>query len=477
MELSETVTAARDLRLKLLDDPYRPAFHFVVPEGLALPADPNGAIHWNGRYHLGYIYQEEGVHYWGHVSSLDLLHWRHHRPWLLPTEDSPETGIFSGNCFINREGEATILYHGVGSGNSIATSSDPLLDVWQKLPTNPIVPVEGDGVSNRPVELPYASWDPHGWLEGDTYYAIFGGTRPAVFRAETLGSWEHVGALFAHGVEGVDLAEDVSCPDLFRLGDRWVLLCISHALGCRYYIGDWKDEQFHPEVHEQMSWADNTLFAPESLLDPQGRRIMWAWMFDRRDEDARRASGWSGTLCLPRELWLDERDRLCMRPVEELARLRYHERSVADLRLESGDEVVLEGISGQLLDLELEVELHGLARFTVGVCCSADGEEATFVGYDAGAGQLFVDPSRASSNGWGSREVEAGPLELEPGEPLRLRILVDRSVVEAFANDRQAALRRVYPAAESVAVRISVSAGAATVRRLSAWDMMPSNPY
>ena len=144
---AETIQAARNLRLHMLSDPYRPAFHFVVPEDYAKPADPNGAVFWNGRYHLGYIYQDNGVHFWGHVSSLDMVHWRHHPPCLFPTPDSPEEGIFSGNCFINKAGQATMLYHGVKVGNSIATSDDAQLDTWHKLPGNPIARTSG---VNRP---------------------------------------------------------------------------------------------------------------------------------------------------------------------------------------------------------------------------------------------------------------------------------------------------------------------------------------
>jgi beta-fructofuranosidase len=81
-------------------------------------------------------------------------------------------------------------------------------------------------------------------------------------------------------VADVSPHEDVSCPDFFPLGDKWVLLCISHELGCRYYVGEWRNEQFFPELHERMSYSDNTFFAPESLLDPSGRRILWAWIFD-----------------------------------------------------------------------------------------------------------------------------------------------------------------------------------------------------
>ena len=71
------IETARDVREHLLRDPHRPGYHFVVPEGLAHPADPNGAIFWQGNVHLGYIYQRHGEHCWGHVSSHDWLHWKH----------------------------------------------------------------------------------------------------------------------------------------------------------------------------------------------------------------------------------------------------------------------------------------------------------------------------------------------------------------------------------------------------------------
>ena len=67
------------------------------------------------------------------------------------------------------------------------------------------------------------------------------------------------------------------CPDFFPLGDRHMLLFISHNLGCQYYIGRYKDDHFYPDTHGRMTWADNSFFAPESLLDERGRRIMWAW--------------------------------------------------------------------------------------------------------------------------------------------------------------------------------------------------------
>ena len=43
----------------------------------------------------------------------------------------------------------------------------------------------------------------------------------------------------AFDMPDVDDFEDISCPDFFKLDDKWVLVCISHIRGARYYIGKW----------------------------------------------------------------------------------------------------------------------------------------------------------------------------------------------------------------------------------------------
>jgi beta-fructofuranosidase len=204
---------------------------------------------------------------------------------------------------------------------------------------------------------------------------------------------------------------------------------------------------------------------------------MWAWVFDQRTEAAQKISGWSGTFGVPREIWLGEDNRLRMRPVEELERLRYNVRSRQDVALESGSEIALKDVQGRLLDLEMVIELRGARRCGVKVCCSPDGEEETVVAYDAVGGSLIVDTTRSSTR-MGKRVVESGPLMLAEDELLRLRVLVDKSVVEAFANDRQAVCRRIYPSrADSIDVSLFADGGDAHVRSITAWDMMPSNPY
>lgn len=489
----ESFATLRAHRERLLSDPHRPVYHFVAPEGHCMPFDPNGAIFRNGRYHLFYIFQDERGHCWGHASSADLLHWRHHPPALYPGPGDPDRGIFSGNCFVDREGRAAILYHGVEAGNCIAVSGDDALEHWTKLPENPIAanPVEGG-----PGYGVYATWDPHGWLEGDTYYAIFG-SHPAsrapatLFRSKNLTDWEYLHPILEREMPGVAEDDDLSCPDFFALGDRHMLLCISHKRGCRYYLGRWEDERFHPESHHWMNWPGGTCFAPESLLDDRGRRIMWAWVLDRIPVGMMTRHGWSGTMSLPRVLSLDGDGALRIEPVEELAGLRTAHRRAERAGLAAGQELAPAGIRGDSLELDVTMRPGETGRCGVHVLRSPDGEERTSIVYDAAAGRLIVDFSRASLDtgiGYGSFIMGGGenplvtaqeaPFRLEPGEPLRLRIFVDRSIVEVFANGRQCVTQRVYPTrSDSKGVTVFAEGAPAVLESLDAWTMSATNPW
>lgn len=468
VDLNSVDSLVRAHREKLLSDPYRPGYHFVTPEGRCMPFDPNGAIFWKGRYHLFYIFQDARGHNWGHVSSTDLFHWRHHPTGLI-------AGMFSGNCFLNKDGRPTMCYHQVGQGNAMAVAVDDELNEWKKLDSNPITPKTSPG---DPHHDKYRSWDPCGWLEGDTYYAIFGGNRPAIAKSGGLaGPWKYVGDLMANAVDGVSIDEDVSCADFFKIGDQRMLLCISHRLGCRYYLGEWKNEQFHPNFHEKMSWADNSFFAPESLLDDRGRRIMWAWIFDSPGFATRMNYGWSGTMSLPRVLSLAGDGRLQMEPPQEIERLRYNAKKQAGLTVNPGADLPLEGIAGNSLELCVEVSAKDAKQFGLKVCRSPNGEEETVISYDAVEKKLKIDTSKSSLTE-GPKGVEAGPFELKAGEALKLRVFLDKSVVEVFANGRQAVMRRVYPSREdSVGVAAFSIGGPASLATVEAWDMMPSNPY
>ena len=218
---------------------------------------------------------------------------------------------------------------------------------------------------------------------------------------------------------------------------------------------------------------DNTYFAPEALVDRQGRQIMWAWLTDNPEGEEEK--GWSGVYGLPRTLWLGEDGTLRMQPVRELECLRCHERSWHELSLSDGETRALAGVTGHSCELWLEIETGAAPRCGLKVRASGDGEEETLLYYDAGAKALVFDATRSGVSG--RMVVERAPFALKPAETLKLRVFVDRSVVEIFANDRQAIGRRVYPGrSDSHGVILTADGGAARFRRVIAWHMAPSNP-
>ena len=64
------------------------------------------------------------------------------------------------------------------------------------------------------------------------------------------------------------------------------------------------------------------------------------------------------------------------------------------------------------------------------------------------------------------------------GEALELRVLIDRSVIEVFANGRQSLTQRVYPTrSDSTGGRLFAVGGVARASVLEAWDMEPVAPW
>jgi beta-fructofuranosidase len=61
---------------------------------------------------------------------------------------------------------------------------------------------------------------------------------------------------------------------------------------------------------------------------------------------------------------------------------------------------------------------------------------------------------------------------LEPDEPLKLRVFIDKSVVEVFVSDKQCVAVRVYPGRkDSVGVSLRSQGRDAMLKSLDAWQM------
>ena len=507
--VEELIGSARQLREKFWTDPQRPRYHFMAPD--AWLNDPNGSFYWKGRYHVLYQHNPQGAYWvpemqWGHASSADLVHWVHHPIALAPTPGGDHVGVWSGGGVVN-DGVPTVMYYGRGGnwkqgsgGIYIATSRDDELLTWTKSPENPVINNETFGDDFGIHDWPFYQ-DPCVWKHGEFFYALCGsrekdggGDVARLLKSPDMVHWEYLGPFYKSERRWTEPFEDCAVPNFFPLGNRHMLLFSSHTLGAQYYIGRYQDERFYPERHGRMVWPGGCgVLAPNTILDDKGRRLMFAWMAENRMADVQRAFGWAGALTIPRVLTLGEDGNLRIDPVPELEILRYNHRSRKSIPLSGGAELVLEETRGDCLELAVEMSPGSARQFGVNVRCSPGGEERTRIVCDPAAGTLSVDFGKSSLDtnlSYPGKEIPGGmgrtgherytgtpraqvaPFELNPGEPLELRVFLDRSVLEVYANSRQCLTQRIYPTrSDSLGVSLFASDGDVEVRLVEAWDM------
>jgi len=466
-------------RSLLAADPHRPRYHFLPPSNWM--NDPNGLIQWRGMYHLFYQYNPFapvwGSIHWGHTVSDDLVHWRDLPIALSPTPSAvDEYGVFSG-CAVDNGGVATVLYTGVRKTGGapraelpcLATSGDDDLRTWHKPPSNPVI-------ASPPPGVDVVGFRDHClWKEGATWYQVIGSGIPGVggaallYQSPDLVHWEYlhpilVGDRHATG----DMWE---CPDLFPLGDRHVLMVSPIPLRkTLYFVGSFREHRFVPD-HQGVVDDGGCFYAPQSFADAQGRRIMFGWLWEGRDESAQRAAGWAGVMSLPRQLLPRSDGRLGVQPVAELRSLRRRHWGLRDLAISPATPTRLH-VQGAALEIVAEFAPGDAGQLGLAVRCSPDGAEQTAIVYDRTTGQLSIDRERASLAAPNQHEPHATRVPLAAAESLTLQVFVDHSVVEVFANARACLTSRIYPArGDSLGVELFARGAPAQLPRLDVWEM------
>jgi len=453
-------------------DIHRPTYHF-------LPAanwmnDPNGVIQWKGRYHLFFQYNPDGAYHanmhWGHAVSDDLVHWEELPIAIAPTPNSPDqAGIWSG-CMVDDGGIPTAIYTGVNDDYSrqvqcLAFGNEDLLR-WTKHSGNPVLSeIPAHCFQSRDFR------DPFVWRADDGWYMTLSGHINGVggaallYRSDDLRDWQYLHPLFVG--DSARHGYNFECVNFFPLGEKWVMIISSMFDGggatVLALVGRYKNQRFFPE--SETVYDAGYGYAPLTHVDDQGRRLIWAWLREGRSVDQQRAAGWSGVQAIPRVLSLDERNRLCSEPVPELKALRgaHHHFSGADL----GAGVL--PISGLALDIEVEFDASQSETCGIELARSPDGREKVAITYDASSEALRVTRQYAGEVGELDSEAQGLAHRLDAGENLRLRILLDGSVIEVIANDRARVTSRFYPSeATSQGLRVINPAAAIS---LDVWEM------
>jgi beta-fructofuranosidase len=417
---------------------HRPHLHIRPPEGWV--NDPNGIGRWDGRWHVFFQYNPDApVHAaicWGHVSSADLLHWREEPVALRPRPSAIDAaGVWSGVAALD-DGEPVLLYtavpdHARNAGVALARRAPD--DSWA---------AQDAMVQPRPADPAIREFrDPSLFTVDGRRYALVGSGRTdgtplvLVYGVDDLVEWRPLGELLTgDDPRAMQLApaEIWECPQLAPLpGGRWTLILSrwhNHDLrGVSALVGDVEmvggTPRFTPDSGGPLDFGPD-FYAPQTFVDG-ARVLMWAWTWESRtartQEDVD-AAGWAGALTFPRELDLAG-GRVVSAPATELIGLRRSKLEVEGLA---------DGVSAAELPA-WEVE--------------ADGPLVVEI----------VGPD-------GAREVWRAP-----ADAVHVRVLVDGSVVEAFA-DSDAWTVRAYPR-DGESWRVQADA------ELSAWELsLPHGP-
>jgi len=227
-------------------------------------------------------------------------------------------------------------------------------------------------------------------------------------------------------------------------------------------------------TEQRASWLDygKDYYAAVSWNGvPDGRRLMIGWMNNWQYANQIPTSPWRSAMSVPREIGLrtiDGRTQLVQSPIQELRRLRtgraygLHDRTIqpGSLRLTG------RGASGKALEIRARFKLRDADRF--GIAVRAGEGEQTVIGYDATAGELYVDRTRSGNVGFNPAfpGVQRAPLAARDGK-VELRILVDWSSVEVFADRGQTVITdQIFPSAASEAIELFADGGSARLETL-----------
>ncbi len=304
-----------------------------------------------------------GTMHWGHAVSEDLVHWEHLDIALFPTKSYDRNGVFSGSA-LEVEGKLYLYYSAVRyleteeenihrawkeqfeTSQAMLISEDGYhFDNWNG--KRQIIPVLrddaiGDAVNTR---------DPKVWQEEGTYYMILGSTykrtrgRVLFYTSLEGEKWKYAAQYPRQSPSGQaekglsemeresdkpawrERPEDNSsgawpenvgmpgkimeCPDLFRLGETYVFM------GSPMYIGEpgkgyeslsvcslaeFDRRSCELRLSGKFQYVDYgmDLYAPQTNVDKDGRRVMIAWMRMPEAVEEEGKKPWNGMMCVPR---------------------------------------------------------------------------------------------------------------------------------------------------------------------------------
>ncbi len=473
--ISQTLRTARqteEILEKRIAEEEKPLFHLAPRIGWM--NDPNGFSYYQGQYHMFYQYHPYnsrwGPMHWGHAVSSDLLEWRYLPAALAPDEYYDKDGVFSGSAIELPDGRHLLAYTGVLNmyrrGEQEISRQTQCLAVgdgvdYVKYEGNPVITTEmiPEGGSKEDFR------DPKIWRREDGTYRMLVSNRPAdnsgqllLYKSPDAFHWEFL-KVFAENRNR--FGKMWECPDFFELDGKAVIFVSPQDMlpsGFEYHNGngnvclmgqyDPDTETFTEEIDQAVDYGID-FYAMQTILTPDGRRVMIGWMQNWDTVGNHNPSDpWFGQMSLPRELRIRD-GRLYQNPIRELEAYRKNKVEYENIRIpgsgvinttytERGDVpngLELPGVSGRCVDMEITIsKAEGekiFNKFTI--MLAADTEHHTKITYRPKESIVKIDRKFSGSR---RAVIHQRRAEVEmTDDRIKFRIILDRYSMEVFIND------------------------------------------
>lgn len=459
--------------------PWRQSYHIQPPTGLL--NDPNGFSYFNGEYHLFYQWfplgPVHGLKHWYHTKSKDLVHWENVGLAIEPTNEFDSHGVYSGSG-IEHDGKLCLVYTGNTRDENWIRHPYQCLAVMNE--TGEVMKYESPVVADVPNGYTDHFRDPKVWKNDDTFLMIVGAQREnetgctVLYQSSNLEDWHFKGEI---ETDLGDFGYMWECPDYFELEDAGVLLFSPQGLKpagdsyqniyqSGYVMGSLLDLEENKLDHGEFCELDHgfDFYAPQTMKDPNGRRILVGWMGLPEIDYPTDKNGWAHCLTLPRVLTV-KNGKLIQQPAEELKALRENELET-NLML-NNENIEIEGFNGNVYELYAEFTKSTAAQF--GVELRVGNGEKTVIKYNTDEKKVIFD--RTSSGDAFAEEYGTIRKCAIKADIISFQIFVDVSSVEVFVNNGEEVFTgRIFPDQESKGIRFFSSGGSVRVNTLK-WDL------
>lgn len=467
------------LRSEVSGCQWRQTYHIQPETGLL--NDPNGFSYFNGEYHLFYQWfplgPVHGLKYWYYTKSKDLVHWKNVGIGIEPTNKYDSHGAYSGSAIEYNE-KLYLFYTGNTRDEKWVRHPYQCLAVMNK--SGEVVKLEQPVIHDVPNGYTDHFRDPKVWKDGDLFYAVIGAQRKnetgcaVLYRSKDLLNWQFIGEIKTRLKYFGYMWE---CPDYFPLQEKGVLIFSPQGIEPQgdqfhniyqsgYVIGEMLDTEQLTMEHGSFQELDRgfDFYAPQTMMDPEGRRILVGWMGLPEIDYPTDKNGWAHCLTLPRELSI-KGNKLVQQPVKELQTLRKQQEKVKVVL--DNEKKNYAGFSGTSYELIAEFTDFDATEFGIEFRVGRLNEK-TIVKYDVVRKKVVLDRTN-SGEAVGIDYGMVRKCSLDAAK-IKFQLFVDTSSVEIFINDGEEVFTsRIFPVEDSTDIRFFVKEGTALLRAVK-WN-------